>query len=208
VRKLVLLLVAAGFGYWLWPGPEPATVAPGASELPPLVEIPGLSVAGAPVQQAVASTGQALVLGDYRVTPLAEFHAEARVLGAEQYRLGREAELSPVDLALGWGPMAEDEVLAAIEIRQSGRWYRWRTDAFPIPRRDIERHSANMHIIPANAAVDDALRSVRAGHTVTLRGYLVEVEGADGWRWRSSLSRDDTGQGGCELVLVEALRYR
>ena len=38
-----------------------------------------------------------------------------------------------------------------------------------------------------------------------LRGYLVRVEAADGWQWRSSLSRADTGAGACELVLLEAL---
>jgi len=35
---------------------------------------------------------------------------------------------------------------------------------------------------------------------------LVEVKAQDGWTWRSSLSREDTGNGACELMLVEEVR--
>jgi hypothetical protein len=40
---------------------------------------------------------------------------------------------------------------------------------------------------------------------VSLSGYLVEINGANNWRWRSSLSRTDTGQGACEVFYVEAV---
>ena len=39
----------------------------------------------------------------------------------------------------------------------------------------------------------------------TAASGLVEVRGADGWTWRSSLSREDSGNGGCEVVYVCAL---
>jgi hypothetical protein len=79
---------------------------------------------------------------------------------------------------------------------------------FPIPRRDIEIHSANMHMIPATAEVERQLLRVRPGQVVALMGYLVEVRGRDGFRWRSSLTREDTGNGACELVWVEKLDVR
>jgi hypothetical protein len=46
---------------------------------------------------------------------------------------------------------------------------------------------------------------VRTGSVVRLEGYLVEARADDGWRWRSSLTREDTGNGACELVWVERL---
>ena len=104
--------------------------------------------------------------------------------------------------------MSDETVLAGIDISQGGRWYRWHTSGFPIPRREIERHSANMHMIPADDDVADALDEVRVGHVVSLRGHLVEVRGDDGWRWRSSLTRDDTGARACELVYVERVIIR
>jgi hypothetical protein len=56
--------------------------------------------------------------------------------------------------------------------------------------------------------VDSALKSVSADDVVSLWGYLVEVRGDDGWKWRSSLSRHDTGGGSCEVVWVERLEIR
>jgi hypothetical protein len=38
---------------------------------------------------------------------------------------------------------------------------------------------------------------------------LVKVEQpSSGWRWVSSLSREDTGAGACELIWVESLSVR
>ena len=66
--------------------------------------------------------------------------------------------------------MSDERVLENIKISQSGRFYHWRVDAFPIPRREIETHSANMHLIPANDFVEKAIGKIRQGgltfHTV------------------------------------------
>lgn len=62
-----------------------------------------------------------------------------------------------------------------------------------------------MHMIPANDEIERQLKSIRAGNMVHLKGFLVEVTGKDGFRWKSSLTRTDTGGGACELVLVESL---
>jgi hypothetical protein len=59
-----------------------------------------------------------------------------------------------------------------------------------------------MHLVPADAAVAAAIERVRPDQTVRLRGWLVEVQDADGWTWRSSLSREDSGNGACELIYV------
>ena len=142
-------------------------------------------------------------LDGYRITPLESFRLTARVLGREDYRFDAGARLSPTDLALGWGPMADPQVLASINVSQRNRWYYWQTDEFPIPRREIETNSANMHMIPANPQVAAALSAVRAGERIALSGQLVRVDGDDGFTWVSSLSREDTGAGACELVWVE-----
>lgn len=144
----------------------------------------------------------------YAITPLESFEIEARVLSAEHYTFGREADLAPVDLALGWGPMSDESVLSKIEISQSNRFYYWHVDAFPIARSQIENNSGNMHMIPATSTIEKSLKSIRPGQIVKLNGYLVEVKAADGWHWRSSLSRTDTGNGACELVYIKTLSVR
>ena len=155
-----------------------------------------------PLQTAVPGSMALPPLGDAKVQPLAGFSIEARVLGREDYHLGRESEFSPTDLALGWGRMTEDAVLSRLEISQSSRWYRYRwNDAPPIPLQEIIQSSANMHMIPADDAVAAALRRIERGDRVRIDGWLVQVEDGD-WRWRSSLTRDDSGGGACELVYV------
>lgn len=165
----------------------------------------GVYAAGEPVQ-AKSRSASAFRVGEYTVMPLADFAIEAKVLSRKDYSFGREADLSPVDLALGWGRMSDEDVLAHINISQSSRWYRWHTDSFPIPRREIETHSANMHLIPANDEITDRIRKVRKGEIIALSGKLVRVDADDGWRWISSLSRDDTGASACELIWVEEFR--
>ena len=65
-----------------------------------------------------------------------------------------------------------------------------------------------MHMVPASREVERALKSVRPGQEVALSGYLIEARAPDGWRWRSSLTREDTGAGACELVWVERIVTR
>ncbi|MDP3846811.1 MAG: hypothetical protein Q8R10_10375 [Pseudomonas sp.] len=166
----------------------------------------GRAILQGPAPLPLTSTDGSLQLADYRITPLEAFSLEARVLGREDYHFDRGAAISPTDLALGWGPMAEPQVLDKIRISQSNRWYRWQVDEFPIPRREIETHSANMHMIPANSLVADTLARVTSGQRIQLSGQLVRVDGKDGYSWSSSLSRDDTGAGACELIWVEQLR--
>jgi hypothetical protein len=141
----------------------------------------------------------------YKITPLESFQIEARVLAAEHYSLGREADLSPVDLALGWGKMSDEAILKDIKISQSNRFYYWRVDEFPIPRREIETQSANMHMIPADAKIEKVLKSIRPGQIVKLSGDLVQINASDGWHWKSSLTREDTGAGACEIIYVKSL---
>ncbi|MGD8998814.1 MAG: hypothetical protein PVF75_00245 [Granulosicoccaceae bacterium] len=162
----------------------------------------GVLAPEAPVQRAL-SNAAAFTQDEFLILPQAEFEITARVLSKENYRFGREAELSPIDLALGWGRMSDQQVLDKFEISQSGRFYFWRVKEYPIPRQEIIASSANMHMVPASDEVHEVLGDVREGHVVRLRGYLVNVRGKDGWHWNTSLQRTDTGNGACELIWVE-----
>jgi len=143
----------------------------------------------------------------YSMTNLQPYTGEFRVLSKENYNFGRESEISPVDFALGWDKMADPEVYKQLSIRQSNRWYHWRYEnAPPIPVREIEMQSANTHLIPASKLIAKQLKAIDQDDLIYLKGQLVEVKSSDGWTWRSSLSREDTGGGACELMLVEEVR--
>jgi hypothetical protein len=150
--------------------------------------------------QTQTQTGEFTFKG-YQITPLADFSLQARVLNFQKYSSDKEAELSPIDLALGWGPMSQNSVISKVEISQKGRWYFWRTDNFPIPREEIETNSANMHIIPADDDLKKKLMLIQKDNIIELQGYLVECSQRN-WNWKSSLTRDDTGTGACEIIYI------
>lgn len=171
----------------------------------PLTRRPGVLAPDHPVQMSLDSADRAYTREGFRLIPRATFTATVRVLAKERYRFDTLASLSPVDLAVGWGPMSDTSVLQDLRITQGGRFYYWRVDELPVPRAIIESHSANWHIIPATRAVERALGGVREGSIVKLTGELVDIEGGDGGAMRTSLRRDDTGAGACEIVRVVSL---
>jgi len=202
---LALGMVIGVIGWWFSPASPRAAPLPvhaaGASidcRLPPRVRS-----GDSPRQTDVPASLAPFRLQAATLKPLAGFSVEARVLSREDYSVGREADLSPTDLALGWGRMRDDDVLSRLDISQGGRFYSYRwEDQPPLPPPEIVRSSANMHLIPANEAAAEALRRVRKDDRVRIDGWLVEAEATDGWRWRSSTTREDSGAGACEVIYV------
>ncbi len=165
---------------------------------------PGVFAPDIPIQENIA-TSKTWDKNDYHFTALAKFELRAKVLGKEKYSYDRESDLAPYDLALGWGKMSDQTVVDRIDISQRTRWFFWKTDSFPIPRKEVVISSANMHIIPANDQIEDVLDDILVGEIILFEGYLVAVKADDGWKWKSSLSREDSGGGACEVVWVEKL---
>jgi hypothetical protein len=164
----------------------------------------GVLVESAPEQIAISDGQETIERGEYHLKPLARFSLDARILHRKIYSYDRESKLVPVDLALGWGPMSDQAVLDRITISQSTRfyWYEYQLPP-PIPKEQIISHSTNLHVIPATPPVASFCKSLRQGELVHLDGVLVEATGPAIGTWRSSLSRTDTGNGACELMLVE-----
>ncbi len=158
-------------------------------------------------RQTTARSAEPIHHGRWTLTPRADYDITARVLGREGYRFDLLSGLVPEDLALGWGPMSDNRVLAAFDISQSARFYTWRPrSALPIPREDVISHSANTHVIPADAGVKKQLERLRIGQVVHLTGMLVDATRDDGAWIRTSLTRSDSGAGACEVMLVESVK--
>jgi hypothetical protein len=169
----------------------------------PITYPAGVLIESEPEQTALSS-GEQIEYGDYKLKPLARFSLDARILHRKIYGYDRESKLVPVDLAVGWGPMSDQAVLDRLKITQSMRfyWYEYQLPP-PIPREQIVSHSTNLHVIPATATIASFCKSLRQGELVHLEGELVEATGPEIQAWRSSLSRTDSGNGACELMLVE-----
>ena len=177
----------------------------------PVHPLDGALAPDEPVQTDLESAASAAPVrhGRWMLTPRANYDITARILSREDYGFDRLADLVPEDLALGWGPMSDNHVLAAFDISQGARFYSWRPRGpLPIARQDVIVHSANTHLIPADAYIRSELRRLRVGQVVHLRGTLVDAIRDDGAWLHTSLTRTDTGAGACEVMLVENVEVR
>ena len=166
---------------------------------------PGILAKESPKQVPVEKS-QVWEREGYFINAIAHFELKAKVLNKERYRYDRESDIAPYDLALGWGRMSDQAIVDKFDISQRSRWFFWEADSYPIPKKEIELSASNMHIIPATDDVMDELDDLIVGEIIYLKGYLVSaMHPKDGWRWKSSLSRNDTGNGACEVVWVEKL---
>ncbi|GKT12256.1 MAG: hypothetical protein ISEC1_P1233 [Thiomicrorhabdus sp.] len=163
----------------------------------------GVQVYGQPYQSN--NSAASFKLDKYLITPKAEFMILGRILAASRHYFDKEARISPLDLTLGWGPMSDNKVLDQMEIWQEGRRYKWSADSLPIPKKEIESNSANMHLIPANDEIAKALKEIRIGTLVTIEGMLVDASENTGWKWKTSTTRTDTGQGAAEIIYVTSI---
>ena len=172
----------------------------------PITHPPGVLVPEAPVQKDIPARPLGQV-GEWRITAVAEYHLRGRVLGTKRYRNGVQSGLVPVDVAMGWRKMSDQSVLDHLTISMTNRFffYEW-TNEPPIPPDEIKVSAANNHIIAANDGVRKVIRGLRTGQILAMHGYLVNANGPGGCTWNTSLRRDDTGNGACELFYVENAR--
>jgi len=82
----------------------------------------------------------------------------------------------------------------------------WKMDKVPVPKEQAMQMVSNMHIIPANPQIAKAIKQVKRGDLVRLKGELVEVRDKN-LVWRSSLTPTDTGEGACEVFRVNSIQW-
>jgi hypothetical protein len=187
----VLLLAYIGWGGWSWYINRPFHPRDGV-------------LAAADPRQTDVQGGDKTRVGHWTLTVRAHYQITARILGHERYYFDSLSDLVRDDLALGWGAMSDNRILRTMEITQSNRFYYWRAPiASALPKESIISHSANTHVIPRDALVAKQLSRLRPGQVVTLSGDLVDGKRDDGSWVNTSLVRNDTGAGACEVMLVD-----
>lgn len=163
-----------------------------------------------PYQEALDGTLELAGPEGYLVTALDRYELSAMVMSTKRYRFDHQSKLSPVDFLLAWGPLTREPNLSGIRYTQSGRWghTRFKFDEVNVSPRIMTVSSANTHIVPefGNRALRRRLLRARRGDVVHLEGYLVRIDGPDGWLWESSRTRKDYGDRACEIFYVTSMR--
>lgn len=164
---------------------------------------PGIVVPEDPVQ--VPASGELWEYGGWTFDAKAAFTIRARVLVAARFSLGGGSDISPFDFTLGWGPMSDTAVLRKLVFTHGFRLVYWVPvdgQALPVDRDVIGRHVSNMHAIPASPEIYQQLKDIRVDDVVTFEGYLVYATSGSRF-WNSSLTRDDIGDGACEVMWIQ-----
>src|SRR5687767_4500025 len=148
---------------------------------------------------------------DYRVEPLYEYELYGLVVSYRQHD-GEDSmhrwsndHLNVADLCVVWSDTAFSPTLGALDFwngiftcnvqtRDSVAWSRFKMHQL-----------SNNHLISADPFVRDRIAEIRIGDQVRIKGSLARygAVGAGGLRGTST-TREDTGDGACETILVEA----
>ena len=86
---------------------------------------------------------------DVKIKTIAKYKISAVILSKKRYATEWTSKVSPLDLALGWGEVSNPENYKHIKVRQTMRWYQYKTDReCEVTPYYISTHSSNHHIIP------------------------------------------------------------
>jgi hypothetical protein len=156
-----------------------------------------------PLQTDVDGRLRPFHLGDAKVTPLAGFSIKSVVLARRIHRSDPLSKYSPVDLGLGWGIMANPDLYKRLNMGHDDRWLHIRPGGWKPPYSwgEISKKFGNAHLIPATKEIRDSLMKVTLDQEVQLDGWLVRID-TPKFSAQSSLTRDDTGGGACEIMYV------
>ena len=93
--KILFILFLIGFSWKLYSIFTSSPVSHG----------PGVTAPNQPKQKKIDPIS--FKYDEYTITQFATFSLKAKVLSKENYSFGKESDLSPMDLALGWSYMSD-----------------------------------------------------------------------------------------------------
>lgn len=180
-----------------------------------------------PIQQTVSKeTFSTKIYGvDVNITKLASYDITGKVEALKDFSTNLVANffsfssgkmsnyISPRDLTLSWGKIAQDDNTEYIQVNQEF-FNNQRTALISYKSKLIEKygydyirqHISNNHIIALDRNLRTQLAKIKVTDVVRVIGYLVEVNCSNGVHWGpSSLTRTDSGNHACEILYAEEI---
>lgn len=150
---------------------------------------------------------------NYRIEPLAHYRMRGLVVShndihdfADIYHTGDSVDIK--DICVIWGDNVRDDIYRKMKFWSEpfSCWYQAPT--YETSATFAADALSNTHLLSEDPAARRAIESMRIGDQVELEGELVNYypQGKPEMSRRSSLRRDDTGNGACEVLLVESAR--
>jgi hypothetical protein len=149
----------------------------------------------------------------YTLTPKATYDISGLVVsqhrGDALFNLDHKADPGNIkDVCVAWGEAITNGSYRKVKF-SSGEFtcsYSW--SGVITPAFNPEKASNN-HLIPANSVIARQIGAIHVGDQIRLTGLLVDYkvtkDGQDIFTRRTSLTRNDTGNGACEILYVTDL---
>jgi len=167
-----------------------------------------------PLQTALEGTAapQACCKGKYcwTFTPLYNYSAAGLVFGVSHKLASDFDDVMAADAGLLWGENAVRGLYKDVKLRVMMDHYeaRWNYGVnFNL------NEAANTHLASCDGAAFAAAKKIKPGDQVRLKGWLVNARASEKpgetdpykvLNWKTSVSRDDKGEGACELLYLRS----
>ncbi len=178
------------------------------------------SVAGIrePIQTEASGVEQMVISGyDITLNYHYAYDIEGLVVSTNNYYgSSPEDKLSPRDIGLAWGKVAELNVQVGFHWQPTDRGLKNKVDsqeklALVGSVSDVLKQYSNNHLVALDDSTRKAIQRIKVGDHIRVQGYLVYIDGHSpskkDFYWYSSTSRDDVGGTACEIILVKSIEW-
>jgi len=144
------------------------------------------------------------IIDNFLIKPLYEYEIKGVILETREVNSDKkEAQISDIDIVLGWQELSKQEYIDKIDLNLNYRWFSWKNSSL-LSDKIVNLNISNNHIIHSDSIIKKQLSKLKKGQAVSMSGYLVRVlDNQDSnWGWRSSVSRTDKEAGSSEVFYV------
>lgn len=151
------------------------------------------------------------------ISYVASYHIYGAVISTyDYYEYNLQNTLSPIDVALAWGKMADPENYSKIQWQSKSNrflYHRIIDNSLlnDMTKSYIDLHFSNNHLIASSEEIKKLIKQIKVGDYISIEGYLVNVtykkDNNYTYYWNSSTNRYDDGDGACEVIYVTNITW-
>ena len=171
----------------------------------------------APIQKEASGEKEKIIIGGKEITieKLYSYEVSGRVVQTYEYKdyyYGDETynTIAKKDVGIVWGNLVQDDILKNIKFSMNGaRFLKYtyrRGDWEKKLGSKIKKLCSNNHLISNDETITSLIKQIKKNDYIKISGYLINAYWDNSYL-TTSISRDDEGNGACEVVYVTDIKW-
>ena len=171
----------------------------------------------APIQKEASGEKEQIIIGGKEITikKLYSYEVSGRVVQTYEYKdyyYGDETynTIAKKDVGIVWGNLVQDDILKNIKFSMNGaRFLKYtyrRGDWKKKLGAPIKKLCSNNHLISDDETITALIKQIKKNADIKISGYLINAYWGNSYL-TTSISRDDEGNGACEVVYVTDIKW-